>query len=370
VGDFNSDGNLDIVVANLSPNTVDVYLGNGDGTFEAPISSNTTDGSYFVATGDFNADGKLDIAIIDGPNVSILLGKGDGTFGAPIDNASFYGAQWLAVGDFNNDHKLDVLTSGSVGGNYYAAVLLGNGDGTLQDSIDTPVEYITATVAAGDMNGDGKLDAVLGDDLDGVAVLLGNGDGSFQPPVYYSTTGLGNGEVLVSDLNLNGKMDVVVPSASHGFGGVDVFWGNGDGTLQSAQFFSTGLDTGLPAMGDLNGDGLPDIALANGEVGTITMLNTGVVSFSPSTAPLHFAGDGQQSIKLTNRGSNPLAITSIKGSGVFQVRNTCGASVRAGASCNINVTFSPQKAGTYTGLITLVDSASSKPQYIQLSGSN
>ena len=65
VGDFNNDGNLDIVVANLSPSTVDVYLGNGNGTFKTPISSNTTEGSYFVTVGDFNNDGKLDIAVID-----------------------------------------------------------------------------------------------------------------------------------------------------------------------------------------------------------------------------------------------------------------------------------------------------------------
>jgi len=369
VGDFNNDGNLDLVVANLEPSTVDVYLGNGDGTFKKPISSNTTDGSYFVTVGDFNHDGKLDIAIIDGPNVSILLGKGNGTFGAPSDNDSFYGAQWLAVGDFNNDHKLDVLTSGRLGSNYYVAVLLGNGDGTLQNSIDTPVEYITATVAAGDMNGDGNLDAVLGDDLDGVAVLLGNGDGSFQPPVYYNTTGIGNGEVFVSDLNLNGRLDVVVPSASHGSGGIDVFWGNGDGTLQQAQFFSAGSDTGLPAVGDLNGDGLPDISLANGEVGTISMLNTGVASFSPTT-PLSFGGPGQQILKLTNDGTKALAISSIKASGAFEVRDTCGSSVRAGASCDISVLFKPKGSGNYTGLLTLMDSASSKPQYIGLLGSS
>jgi VCBS repeat protein len=361
VGDFNNDGNLDIVVANLVPSTVDVYLGNGDGTFKAPISSNTTDGSYFVAPGDFNHDGKLDIAIIDGPNVSILLGNGNGTFGVPSDNDSFYGAQWLAVGDFNNDHKLDVLTSGRLGSDYYVAVLLGNGDGTLQDAIDTPVEYITATVAAGDMNGDGNLDAVLGDDLDGVAVLLGNGDGSFQPPVYYNTTGIGGGEVIVADLNLNGKLDVVVPSGV----GVDVFWGNGDGTLQSAQFLRSG-ETGLPALGDLNGDGLPDLALANASY-TTTMLNTGVVGFSPTT-PLSFDGPGEQTLKLTNKGTTALSISSMKASGAFKVRDTCGKSVPAGASCGVNILFEPNGAGTYTGLITLMDSASSKPQFIPLSG--
>jgi hypothetical protein len=247
-------------------------------------------------------------------------------------------------------------------------VLLGNGNGTLQDSITTPVEYVPASVAVGDLNGDGNLDAVLGYDLAGIAVFLGNGDGSFQPAVNYNTTGIGNGGVMVSDLGLDGKLDVGVSSSSRALGGVDVFWGNGDGTLQPAQFFSSGPDTGIPVVGDLNGDGLPDIALANGEAGTITMLNTGVVSFSPTTAPLNFPEQGEQNLTLRNTGTVPLLISSIKQSGAaaFQTRTTCGSSVAAGASCEISVRFQPKGSGPYKGLITLVDSASSKPQFIEL----
>jgi len=132
--------------------------------------------------------------------------------GRPSDNDSFPIPQWLAVGDFNNDGNLDVITTGTFASGYSIGVLLGNGNGTLQNSINTPVEYVPGTVAVGDFNSDGNLDAVLGYFLDGVGVFMGNGDGSFQPAVNYNTTGLGGGYVVVSDLNLRGKLDLVVPS--------------------------------------------------------------------------------------------------------------------------------------------------------------
>jgi hypothetical protein len=166
-------------------------------------------------------------------------------------------------------------------------------------------------------------------------------------------------------------LDLVVSSSSGKSAGVDVFWGNGDGTLQPAEFLSSGSDTGLLAIGDLNGDGLADVALANGEVGTITMLNTGVVSFSPTTAPLNFTEPGEQSLELTNAGTKTLSISSITSSGAaFKVRDSCGGSVPAGRSCDISVLFRPPGNGQYSGVVTLRDSASNKPQFIELSGNS
>ena len=153
VADFNGDGNLDIVVANENedPSTVSVYLGNGDGTFQAPIDSNTTDYNEFVAVGDFNGDGKPDIVVIENPSISVLLGNGDGTFQPPSDNNSFVGAHLLAVGDFNNDRELDVIVAGYFGSGDNIGVLLGNGDGTLQDSLTSPLEYQPFGLAAGQL---------------------------------------------------------------------------------------------------------------------------------------------------------------------------------------------------------------------------
>ena len=373
VADFNGDGNLDIVVANenLNPSTVSVYLGNGDGTFRAPINSPTTAANEFVAVGDFNGDHKVDIVVIDSPYISILLGNGDGTFKQPTDNSSFIGPQSLAVGDFNSDRKLDVVVVGFFGGSTNLAVLLGNGDGSLQDALNHPLSLEPSSVSVGDFNRDGKLDAVVADKDLNITVFLGDGNGGFGSPKNYDTTGLSGGPVVVADLNKDGKLDLAVQTASGSVGGVDVFWGLGDGTFEQAQFFGT-AESGLPVMGDFNNDSWLDLVMVNALWAT-TALNTGSADFSPS-APLSFglrlAGTTSPSriLKLTNLGADAMTIRSVTVSGPFQATNTCGGQLSAGSSCTFNVTFSPSRAGAQSGTITLVDSASSKPQVVELTG--
>src|SRR6266849_10858325 len=131
--------------------------------------------------------------------------------------------------------------------------------------------------------------------------------------------------------------------------------------------------SGLPALGDLNGDGLPDLLFGNTFSGVITMLNTGVASLAP-TSPLAFPAQlvntksSSQTVTLTNNGKSALSISSIKVSGEFKESSTCGKSLAAGAQCTVSSLFQPTTTGSLTGLITLVDSASSKPQFIELLG--
>jgi hypothetical protein len=371
VGDFNNDGNLDLVVIPVSQ-TVSVYLGNGDGTFQPPKSSPTTGSGTFIAVGDFNGDHKLDIALINNPYISILLGNGDGTFQAPIDNNSSVGAHQLVVGDFNNDHRLDVAAVGYFGGSQDLWILLGNGDGTLQPPLTYPLARTPGSVAAADFNHDGKLDLVIGNYIgSGVAVLLGKGDGLFQPEVDYATTG-GTFNVLVQDLNGDGNIDIVAMDGDSP--GIDDLVGNGDGTFQPA-LFCPALNGGGRIIGDFNGDRMPDLVLL-GNIGVTTMLNTGIIDISPSTpvvfpVQLIHTSSSASAITLNNTSAAPVSISSVKVAGQFHLGEgtTCSGSVGAGATCVINVLFQPQSAGAHTGLITLVDSASSKPQFVELSGS-
>ena len=362
VGDFNGDGNLDLVAP--YGDGVAVFLGNGDGTFQAPITSPTTGPAYSVVVGDFNGDHKLDIAIVDAPYISVLLGNGDGTFQAPINNESFVGPQYLAVGDFNNNHNPGVAVVGYFGGEDDLGILLGNGDGTLQSSITYPLSYTPDNVAVGDFNHDGNLDVVVGDL---VTVFLGNGDGTLQPGTEYFGA---EGDVVVSDFNGDGILDIATQEYPLGLG---VFYGKGDGTFDPAQLFSTGPNGLSPLVGDFNNDHKPDILFLSLDIGANIVLNTGAAGFSPAS-PLAFANQlvgtvsPAQAVTFTNVGKKSMSITSIKGSGQFKVSSTCGKSLEAGAECQISTSFAPVIQGTHTGLITVIDSASSKPEVIELSG--
>ena len=180
--------------------------------------------------------------------------------------------------------------------------------------------------------------------------------------------------IATGDFNRDGNLDLAVVTFGGGNGGVSILLGNGDGTFQPGSFYPGGTWSTYVAVGDFNGDRKPDIVIADHRYDyVITLLNTGVVSFSPTT-PLNFQNQPvgttspPQKVKLTNTGTTTLRIASMKASARFGVTSTCGNSVAAGADCTISVTFSPTKQGTAQGTITIVDSASTKPQVIELFG--
>ncbi len=227
-------------------------------------------------------------------------------------------------------------------------------------------------MAVGDFNHDGNLDAAIEGKGPIVTVLLGNGEGGFGKPQYYDIES-GYGQIAVGEFNGSGVLDLAAADFSLPAAGLDVLTGNGNGTFQAARFYPAGVNVPSLAIGDFNGDHKPDVVLLDNGHGAITLLNTGVASFSPTT-PLVFkkqnvgTTSAPQSVTLTNTGKTALKISSMKASSQFGVTSSCGESVGPGANCTISVTFSPASQGAKSGTVTINDSASSKPQVIELSG--
>jgi FG-GAP-like repeat len=236
--DFIHDGNLDLAVpSTLVANSVSILLGNGDGTFQPKLSSTTGPLPFAAAVGDLNGDGSIDLVTPNmtcpnqpcGPgSVSVLLGKGDGTLQPYVEYATGVGPLSVTVGDFNGDGKLDLAVAnwGFAFGNT-ASILLGNGDGTFRPHVDYFTGNGPRTLAAGDFNGDGKVDLAVGNTPATVSILLGRGDGTFHPHVEYQTAG-SSFSIAVADFNGDGRADLAVGTQ----GLLSILLGNGDGSFQ------------------------------------------------------------------------------------------------------------------------------------------
>lgn len=290
-GDFNNDGYPDLAIADAS-GTIQVFLGDGAGTFTTGVSFNPFVGGgsaegVSLATADFNGDGNLDL-VVNGHY--ILLGNGDGTFtaGTPPPNAVGTIAQ---VADFNRDGHADIVVySGGL------TVLLGNGNGTFRMGPVTGSTGVGVFFAVGDFNGDGIPDiAVTGGAALGVQVLLGNGDGSFTAGASYLTgAGLDAEGIAVADFNGDGKQDLAVSDSL--IQTVTILTGNGDGTFTAGTPVSAGLPPGSTAKlhqvvaADFNGDGKTDLAVvvgweATGDPSLSLLLGNGDGTFA---APVTF----------------------------------------------------------------------------------
>jgi hypothetical protein len=345
MGDFNKDGHLDLAVANFSTGSVYILPGNGDGTFQGVQSYvGTAVPPYTLASvvvANFNGDGHLDLVGNDG---SVLLGKGDGTFQAAPGTGGL--GSFVATGDFNRDGILDLAVATDEG----VTILLGNGDGSFRYGGHIYTGSAPNCLAVADFNGDGKLDLAMtifvftssdprfGGTLieSDVRIFLGQGDGSFQPGNTYNVSDGNPVSVAVGDFNGDGIPDLALAAGGNGYfpsSTVGVLLGNGDGNFQDAASYSVGSNSRHPsavAVGDFNGDGVPDLVVANSSDGTVSiLLGNGDGTFGSATSY------GTESNGTNPNGSNPraVAVGDFNGDGIadLAVTNAVGVSILLGA---------------------------------------
>jgi hypothetical protein len=329
VADFNGDGIPDVVTANLGKFPVDpgqaisVLLGNGDGTFKPESRFGTGRNPYAVAVGDFRGVGLYDIAVANyfSDSVSVLLGNGDGTFGMANEYPVGTHPRALTVGDFNGDGIPDLAVV-----NYYpddtVSVLLGKGDGTFAPAQTVAVSGSPGAITAADLTGNGLDDLIVTDDNGNrVEVLRSNGDGTFGSPKNYSVGETPRG-VTTADLTGNGVPDLIVTNQDSNT--VSVLLGNGDGTFQGAVSYGVGAGPLGVAVGDFNGDRIPDLAVAdlyaspgivsvllgNGDGTFQSAMTVGAGDYAADVAVGDFNGDGLPDLAVAN-GLDPSGTVSI-----------------------------------------------------------
>jgi len=334
--DVTGDGRLDMLVANVGDNSgsppsltgsVSVFPGLVGGGFGARSDYGTGINPTAIAVGDLNGDGRPDLAISNaGSNlVSVLLGLAGGGFGSAasyVATGALISPQWclnsIAIGDLNGDGVQDLAVGNCVSN---VTVLTGLAGGGFAPYVEYDTLGESFGVSIRDMDGDGRQDLVVGSEYIGVGVFRGLPGGTLGTRADYAT-GMGGplGGLAIADLNGDGRLDIVTGNVSFTIedGSVTTLLGLPGGVFGMRTDYKTGSAVQAVAVGDLDGDGKPDIAASN-QTSSITIvpskasggfLATGYYatgSFHPGLAVSDLTGDGRPDVAVPNASTFPSA---------------------------------------------------------------
>jgi hypothetical protein len=371
--DFDGDGNADVIGVNSSdPGILSLFLGDGTGAF--PLRGGFSDpkgrSPKGIATGDFDSDGQPDIVIANGisthGNASVYLNNGlifDREIPLRWTNQSLSAnTEAVAVADFNADGKLDVVAT--ITSFDAVGVALGDGAGnfsnfkTFNSGGSFPVKVVTS-----DFNGDGKVDLAvtnLTSGGDNVSILLGDGTGNFGTPTSYAA-GLMPASVATGDFNSDNKIDLAVVTSNNGVQSVSILFGDGAGAFSAPSNVAlTGTTPGNLGVADFNDDGKSDIAIGRPQSNDVAiLLGNGAGNFNLFTVPV---AESTQTpgILLTpdlNHDGKPdlVGIAGFGGSAISVMLNGCGATT---ASLGFNAQIYSVSETTSTATVTVIRSGS------------
>jgi hypothetical protein len=367
-----------------------VLLGNGDGTFQAPLDYAVGSQPQSIVAADFNGDGILDLAVANdsGNSISVLLGNGNGTFQAAVDySTTASDPYWIAVGDFNGDGKLDLAVSRV--SLQDVLIFSGNGDGTFQPGVAYGAGLDPFSMAVGDFNNQGRLGlAVANANPNNVSLLqqstLSPSASALNFPLQVVPTASTPQPLTLT--NVGAKTLNISSIAINGTNASDFSNSNGcgsslaPGTNCSVDFTFTPAVIGQRSANVTFTDNSADTMLTVGLAGTgvVSGPNATLVpptlsisckkqcrlvcsclcSYTPNQQPL-----------LSDFGNADLSISSIAATAPFSEVNNCGTGLTPGNSCTVRVGLATHTAGTYSGTLNVNDNAPGSPHQVILQGS-
>jgi hypothetical protein len=366
VGDFNHDGKTDLVAVNasstLDPGTMSILLGKGDGTFQDAVSIATDIDATAVVVGRFNDDAFDDIAVAcydsasggSSSVIDIFLGNGNGTFQPKTSFATPSTPVSIALADFNGDGFSDLAVASEEGDNdLNLSIYLADsgGSGALSPKATYPA-YWAEGVTAGDFDEDGNMDLAVINQQDSahqgnptVAIFAGAGDGTFQAGASYAV-GDGAASVTSVDLNGDGHLDLAIPC--YNASNVGILLGDGDGTFGARTDFGALLDPQGVATGDLDNDGQMDLAIAEwGDSAVRLKLGNGAGGFRTIDDEEVDAGNGPKGIvtaDFNGDGRLDVAATDQQASTVSVLLGTGPTALDLAYTISKNATFRFTKA--------------------------